>query len=80
MLMLTRNEGEKLLIYPDRDTDPEMTLAELFKNGPIEILIQKHNHGQTKVGIEAPVSLMIRREEVLERRSWPVSTDESLSF
>lgn len=80
MLLLARKEGEKVLIYPGRDTSPEMTLAELFEHGAIEIIIHKHDKGKARIGIEAPAPLKVRRAEIEERRSWPASTDESLLF
>jgi len=79
MLSLKRNEGTSFFIYPSRDADPSMTVAELFQNGPVEIVIGKHRGGQTLVKVDAPTELMIRRAELEERRQWPVPTGKQLS-
>ena len=36
MLVLTRKEGESILIYPADNIDPDMTIRELFSK-PIKI-------------------------------------------
>lgn len=41
MLMLSRREGESILISSSQKADPSMTLAELFANGPIELVVQE---------------------------------------
>jgi len=64
MLALTRREGETILVYPSLDVDPQMTVAELFKDGPIRIGIDKIKATQAKVLIQAPKTLEIVREEI----------------
>ena len=66
MLVLTRRAGESIHIYPSADIPPDMTVAELFKDGPFEIHIRKINPGQVRISIKAPHELTILRNE-LER-------------
>jgi len=65
MLSLTRHENESLFIQLDKNTDPNMTVAELFKDGPIEIRVHDLRKTQIKIGIQAPQELDIVREEAL---------------
>jgi len=80
MLSFKRNDGESFYIYPDRDTDPDMTLAELFKSGPIEVMVCQRGFGGTQVGVAAPKTLTIRRDDFIERRKWQIADDKHLSF
>lgn len=66
MLVLTRRTGESIHIYPSADIPPDMTVAELFRDGPFEIHIRKINPGQVRISIKAPRELTILRHE-LER-------------
>jgi len=43
-----------------------MTVAELFANGPIEIELREASGGRGRIGIEAPKSIAIVREEIAE--------------
>jgi sRNA-binding carbon storage regulator CsrA len=67
-----RKKDESILIYPE-DVPENMTVAELFADGPIKIIISDTNHVQCKLGIAAPRELKIFREELLDRnqiRNW----------
>jgi len=64
MLAITRREEESLVIYPSLNIDPNTTVAELFKGGPIEIIVTKIQGGQVRLGINAPKSLTIMRSEL----------------
>lgn len=65
MLSLARRPGESLLIYPAADLDPDMTISELFKNGPIIIRSAlEPSKKQIQLSIKAPEELIIMREEV----------------
>jgi len=44
-----------------------MTVAELFKDGPIEIYVHDLRKTQIKIGIQAPQELNIVREGILEK-------------
>ena len=39
MLIVSRRDAESIEIRPGDDIDPKMTLADLFRGGPIEITI-----------------------------------------
>jgi sRNA-binding carbon storage regulator CsrA len=52
MLVLSRRADESIVIQPADGVDGNMTMAQLFANGPI------------KMGIEAPEQLAIRRKDV----------------
>ena len=64
MLVLTRRVGESVLIYPSDTLDPDTTISQLFANGPIRLTLTRVNGSQARVGIAAPDSLTIAREEV----------------
>lgn len=63
MLVLSRRADESILIQPADGTDTRMTLAELFKNGPIQITLLGGTGKRVKMGINAPTELAIRRKD-----------------
>jgi sRNA-binding carbon storage regulator CsrA len=63
MLVLTRKEGESVVIYPAERIDETMTVRELFIQGPIKVSIAKIA-GQVKLGIDAPPVLKVLRTEL----------------
>ncbi|MEM8815880.1 MAG: carbon storage regulator [Pseudomonadota bacterium] len=62
MLIVSRRDAESILIRPGDDIDPSMTLADLFRNGPIEITIFSANSKRVKMGVQAPEQLSIWRK------------------
>ena len=65
MLSLIRRPGESVLIYPAVDLDPDMTIGELFKNGPIIIRSAlESSKMQIQLSIKAPDELTVICEEV----------------
>ncbi len=64
MLVLTRRVGESIFILPSGDVNPQTPIAELFKDGPIQLTLTRVNGNQARLGIVAPHSLTIAREEV----------------
>lgn len=64
MLVLTRRPGEALLIRPDKNLDPSMTVTELFKDGPILVSIQDIKPNQVRIGIEASRAFAVVRDEL----------------
>ncbi len=66
MLVLTRKEGESILIELSNDINPEMTVSKLFENGPIEIQYVKQGDKKIKLGLIAPDELTILRSELTE--------------
>jgi sRNA-binding carbon storage regulator CsrA len=63
MLVLSRRADESIVIQPAEGVDANMTMAQLFANGPIEITLLGGTGRRIKVGIEAPEQLAIRRKE-----------------
>ncbi len=63
MLIVSRKDAESIEIRPTDDIDPQMTLADLFKGGPIEITIFSSGHNKVTMGVQAPNVLSIWRKE-----------------
>ncbi len=63
MLVLSRRADESIVIQPAEGTDKEMTLKDLFANGPILITLLGGTGRRVKMGIEAPAELVIRRKD-----------------
>lgn len=63
MLIVSRRDAESILIRPDEGIDPQMTLADLFSNGPIEITVFSSNGNRVKMGVQAPEQLSIWRKK-----------------
>ncbi len=66
MLILTRRPGESVFIDIAESVDPDMTVAELFADGPIEIVILGVKGNQVRVGTQASDRLTILRDELVE--------------
>lgn len=64
MLVLTRRTGESILIFPSAQLAPNTPISELFRDGPIQLTLTRVNGNQARLGIVAPASLTIAREEV----------------
>ena len=64
MLVLSRRADESIVIQPAEGVDANMTMAELFANGPIQIT-RLGTGRRVKMGIEAPEQLAIRRKDVV---------------
>ena len=65
MLIVSRRDAESILIRPSEGVDPNMTLADLFKSGPIEIRIFSSNGKRVKMGVQAPEQLSIWRKQAV---------------
>ncbi len=65
MLVLTRRMGESVYIFPSDDLDPDTTISDLFRDGPIKITLTRISGNQSRLGIVAPETLTIAREEVI---------------
>ncbi len=66
MLILTRRPGESFQIDLAESVDPNMTVCELFADGPIEIVILGVKGSQVRVGTQASDRLTILRDELVE--------------
>jgi len=67
MLTLTRREGESIRILPADTVDLNMTLGELFAEGPVELIVSKVKGRQISLSFNAPRELAILRDEVDKR-------------
>ena len=63
MLIVSRRDAESIEIRPNDDTDMQMTLADLFSNGPIEITVFSAAGNRVKMGVQAPTELSIWRKK-----------------
>ena len=63
MLIVSRRDAESIEIRPGDDTDMQMTLADLFSNGPIEITVFSATGNRVKMGVQAPTELCIWRKK-----------------
>jgi sRNA-binding carbon storage regulator CsrA len=61
MLVLTRKLSQLLTIEPEVDLPPELSVGEIFEQGPILIVVKRIDRGQVSLGIEAPRCLRIDR-------------------
>jgi sRNA-binding carbon storage regulator CsrA len=66
MLIISRRPGESLFIDLAESVDPDMTVGELFSDGPVEVAIMGVKGDQVKVGTEAPSELSIMRDELVQ--------------
>lgn len=65
MLVLTRRDSEAVIIRPDVDLDPNMTVADLFRDGPLKVRVVAIEGRQVRLGIDTPKALNIVRDELL---------------
>ena len=63
MLVLSRRSEESIVIAPAEGVDSDLTLKDLFANGPIRIILLGGNGRRVKMGIDAPAELSIRRKD-----------------
>jgi sRNA-binding carbon storage regulator CsrA len=65
MLVLSRRTDESVVIQPAEGVDGNITLAQLFANGPIQIILLGAPGRRAKIGIVAPEQLAIRRQDTI---------------
>lgn len=65
MLTLTRKNQESIIIQPDQEIDPNMTIGELFADGPIKVVVHRIKSGSAAISISAPEQLKVVRSELL---------------
>jgi len=65
MLVLSRKEGESIIIYPSLNVAPDMTVAELFNDGPIMLTVERISGNQVRIGTDASRNLTVVRAELL---------------
>jgi hypothetical protein len=62
----TRHPGELLFNNLAKFVDPNMTVCQLFADGPVEVVIFDVKGDQVKVGVDVPPELSILRDELVE--------------
>ena len=65
MLVLHRRLDESLHLFPALGLDPNLTVAELFASGHIQIRILEVQGSGVRLGIAAPNGVTILRGELL---------------
>ncbi len=61
VLSITRKQGQSFLLSLRDGVDPKMTVAELFKDGPMHRILK----AEVRIGIQAPRELLVLREELV---------------
>ena len=74
MLIVTRKTDESITIEPLDGVDPDMTLAEAFRNGPIEVKLIRINRSRVRLAIDAPPEFQVWRGRRDAATMAPMST------
>lgn len=64
MLVLTRRSNQSVIIELAPDADPNLTIGEVFSDGPLVVTVNAIKSDQVKLGIDAPAALRITRSEL----------------
>jgi sRNA-binding carbon storage regulator CsrA len=73
MLILTRKLNQAVIISPHASLDLSTSVGDLFRDGPIEIAVLRFESSQVRLGISAPSSLLVLRDELCEQRAACIS-------
>jgi sRNA-binding carbon storage regulator CsrA len=65
MLILTQKPGQSVIIQPDKSLDPDTPIKELFRDGPIEVVVRKAGLNQISMYIQADLGFAILRHELI---------------
>ncbi|MEM9171307.1 MAG: carbon storage regulator [Pseudomonadota bacterium] len=68
MLIVSRRNAESILIEPADNIDLDMSLRDVFSDGPIEITIFSGAGHRVKMGVDAPRALSIWRKDAPDNR------------
>lgn len=63
-LMLTRRVGQSIVLTVAPGADPEQALHQLLRDG-IAVEINRVEHGNVRVSIDAPRTIQILRDELI---------------
>ena len=63
MLILTRRSGQMLTIHPQETLDLATPIGDLFRAGPIEVIVSRIDGDKVRIGINAHPDLLIARSE-----------------
>ena len=61
MLIVTRKTDESITIEPLDGVDPQMTLGEAFRDGPIEVKLVRINRSRVRLAVKAPAEFQVWR-------------------
>ncbi|HVY64603.1 MAG TPA: carbon storage regulator [Gammaproteobacteria bacterium] len=61
MLVITRRENESITIVLADGVDPDLTLRDAFRQGPIEVRVVHVSGGRVRIAVSAPPELKIWR-------------------
>lgn len=64
MLIITRRIGQAIRIELGPDIDPATPIGQVFAEGVIEVIVAQVRGAQVRLGISAPLSLVVLREEL----------------
>jgi sRNA-binding carbon storage regulator CsrA len=64
MLIVTRKPGQIVRIKLDPALDPMTPIRDIFAEGPIEVVVARVRDANVRLGLRAPASLVILREEL----------------
>lgn len=67
MLILTRKNGQGIIVEPHRDLDYNLPIGELFEQGPIEVTLFRRNEYESQFIIRADKRFVILRKELYKR-------------
>jgi sRNA-binding carbon storage regulator CsrA len=63
MLIITRKIGEAVYLFPSDDIPDDMTVKEFFAVNQISVEIASISASQVKIGIDAPKTISILRDD-----------------
>lgn len=63
MLIMTQKSSKSFLIKPDELLDPDTPIKELFRDGPIEVVVCRAVDNQISVYIQADLGFSIQSSE-----------------
>ncbi|HLQ25874.1 MAG TPA: carbon storage regulator [Acidiferrobacterales bacterium] len=72
MLILTRKPGQCIHIGPHESLDLTTPVGELFREGPIAVMVTHIEGGQVKLGIQAHRGFLILRDDAAGRARYPL--------
>ncbi len=68
MLVLRRKVTQSIVLAPDEESASDEQHSELFKDGPVEIVVLGLQGDQVRLGVKAPRWLVTVDEETPESR------------
>lgn len=72
MLVLTRKIGQCIDIELHESLDPATPIGELFRDGPIKVMVTHLSGEQVRIGIRANRGFLILRDDTTRRDRYPL--------